>query len=166
MASQAKCFAESTMSTVSFIFKYLNNAPVIEKNIDYKKQLQLNPNNKHLLKDDEKIVEDILSYKRHNTLVKYLGEIIISIYKKDNPNEQSLWNSDSTRKNYLLRELVNKTAYRKAEHKHYVEVPKEGCITLLFTSKPFRKWGFYINGKLWRPLRYFSKYGHPICSDQ
>lgn len=109
LASHAKSFAETTLSTVSFIFKYLDNAPVIEKNIDYKKQLQYNPLNKNLLRDDEKIVEDILSYKRHNILIRYLSEIIISIYKKDNPNEQSLWNSDVTRKNYLLRELVNNT---------------------------------------------------------
>ncbi len=109
LATHAKCFAESTMGTVSFIFKYLDKAPVIEKNIDYKKELQYNPLNKNLLRDDEKIVEDILSYKRHNILVRYLSDIIISIYKKDNPNEQSLWNSDVTRKNYLLRELVNNT---------------------------------------------------------
>lgn len=57
--------------------------------------------------------------------------------------------------------------YRRAEHKHYVDVPKSGCWTLLFTSRPKRKWGFWIDGKrLFRPLRYFSKYGHPPCSDQ
>ncbi len=56
--------------------------------------------------------------------------------------------------------------YRPALHKHYVEVPKGGCWTMLITGKPFRNWGFWVNGKLMRPLRYFSRYGHPPCSEQ
>lgn len=67
----------------------------------------------------------------------------------------------------IIKEIVNTTVYRKAFHKHYVEVPKEGCITLLFCSKPYRKWGFWVDGKIFkRPLKYFHKWGHPICSEQ
>lgn len=56
--------------------------------------------------------------------------------------------------------------YRKAEHKHYVRVPKEGCWSLLFCGRPKRKWGFWVNNHLWRPLRYFSKFGLPPCDLQ
>lgn len=56
--------------------------------------------------------------------------------------------------------------YREAEHKHYVEVPKGGAWTILFTGKHFRKWGFWVDGKLKRPLKYFHKFGHPPCSEQ
>jgi hypothetical protein len=56
--------------------------------------------------------------------------------------------------------------WRKAEHLHYVEVPKGGCITLLFTMPPKQKWGFWINSRILRPLRYFSRYGHPPCDSQ
>lgn len=57
--------------------------------------------------------------------------------------------------------------YRAAEHKHYVDVPVGGAWTLLFTGAHKRKWGFWIEGKrLFRPLRFFNKYGHPPCSDQ
>lgn len=56
--------------------------------------------------------------------------------------------------------------YRKAEHAHYVDVPKGGCWTVLVTGKPLNKWGFIVNGKLKRPLKYFHAYGHPICSEQ
>ncbi len=56
--------------------------------------------------------------------------------------------------------------YRKAEHQHYVEVPVGGCWTILLTGKPLRKWGFWVNGKMKRPLKYFHRYGHPICSEQ
>lgn len=53
--------------------------------------------------------------------------------------------------------------WHKATIPHYVEVLPGGCWTLLFCLKPYRKWGFWINKKLWRPLRYFSKFGHPPC---
>ena len=107
LAGEAKNFAQLTMSTVGFIIKFLNDAPVIEKDINYLKILQFDKL-KLDYKDDEKIVEDLISFRKHGTLVKYLSDIIISLYKKKDPSKQSIWNSDMTRKNYLLRELVNK----------------------------------------------------------
>lgn len=56
--------------------------------------------------------------------------------------------------------------FRKANHAHYVKVPKEGCISLLITGSPIHNWGFLVNGKLKRPFKYFHKYGHPPCSEQ
>lgn len=56
--------------------------------------------------------------------------------------------------------------YRSAYHKHYVEVPEEGCTTLLITGPPIRNWGFWIGDRFKRPLKYFHKYGHPPCSEQ
>lgn len=56
--------------------------------------------------------------------------------------------------------------FRKADHKHYVEVPKTGCITILLTGRPIQKWGFWINGKMKKPLKYFHKFGHPPCEEQ
>jgi hypothetical protein len=56
--------------------------------------------------------------------------------------------------------------YRKATHRHYVEVPKEGCWTFLITGPLIRKWGFWIREKFKRPLKYFHKWGHPPCSEQ
>ena len=56
--------------------------------------------------------------------------------------------------------------YRPANHLHYVEVPKSGCLTILFTGRPLNKWGFWVNGSIKRPLRFFHRYGHPPCSEQ
>lgn len=56
--------------------------------------------------------------------------------------------------------------YREATHRHYVEVPATGALTLLVTSAPVRNWGFWVKGKFKRPLRYFGRFGHPACSDQ
>lgn len=49
--------------------------------------------------------------------------------------------------------------YAKATKKHYLEIPEGGAWTLLFQSRPYHKWGFYVNNHKWRPLRYFHKFG-------
>jgi len=56
--------------------------------------------------------------------------------------------------------------YRKATHAHYVDVPEGGCWTLVFSGRSKRKWGFWVDGKFKRPLKYFHKFGHPPCSEQ
>lgn len=56
--------------------------------------------------------------------------------------------------------------YRNSNHTHYVEIPDSGCLTLLITGKPINKWGFWIKERYLRPLRFFSRYGHPPCNEQ
>jgi|TARA_R110000782_G_scaffold21299_1_gene57305 hypothetical protein len=56
--------------------------------------------------------------------------------------------------------------YRQAKHPHYVKVSEGGCWTILITGKPNRNWGFWVDGKFKRPLKYFHKFGHPPCSEQ
>jgi hypothetical protein len=50
--------------------------------------------------------------------------------------------------------------FANGESKHRLEIPSTGAWTILFCGRPYRKWGFWVNNHLWRPLRYFSKYGH------
>jgi len=53
----------------------------------------------------------------------------------------------------------------KAKQRHYLDIPEGGAWTILLCSRPYHKWGFWVNhgktGELvkWRPLRYFHKYG-------
>ncbi len=56
--------------------------------------------------------------------------------------------------------------FRKAEHRHYVDVPKGGCWSLLFCGPPTKSWGFWVKYRYFRPLRFFSRHGHPPCSEQ
>lgn len=49
--------------------------------------------------------------------------------------------------------------FSKATDKHYLDIPKGGAWTLMFEGRPYHKWGFYVNGHKWRPLRYFHKFG-------
>jgi hypothetical protein len=47
----------------------------------------------------------------------------------------------------------------KATDRHYLEIPPNGAWTLLLCGRPYRKWGFWVNGRKMRPLKYFHKYG-------
>lgn len=49
--------------------------------------------------------------------------------------------------------------FSRAEDRHYLSIPKGGAWTLMFEGRPRHKWGFYVNGSKWRPLRYFYKFG-------
>jgi hypothetical protein len=53
----------------------------------------------------------------------------------------------------------NSIWFSKAETQHYLDIPKGGAWTLLLEGKKYHKWGFYVKGHKWRPLRYFSKFG-------
>ena len=66
------------------------------------------------------------------------------------------------------RDLIKRwqVRFRKATHAHYVETPVGGCWTVLVTGRPARNWGFWVDGKFKRPLKYFHKFGHPPCAEQ
>ena len=56
--------------------------------------------------------------------------------------------------------------HAKADQLHYLDIAPEGAWTLLFCSRPYRKWGFWVDGKKWRPLQYFHKFGGSACSSR
>lgn len=58
--------------------------------------------------------------------------------------------------------------YRKANHTHNIVLAKNTvCWSLLLTSRPFKHWGFFVNGKMKRPLKYFDKFGYlKTCRDE
>jgi len=68
--------------------------------------------------------------------------------------------------NYHENMYAGEIYYRKASHTHYVGNPKPGTMTLLFCGPKIQNWGFKVNGRIMRPLRFFSRYGHPDCSEK
>jgi hypothetical protein len=54
--------------------------------------------------------------------------------------------------------------FRRAAHKHTVKILQPGTWTLLITGPAKRRWGFWVNGKLWKRDRYFAIRGHHPCS--
>lgn len=55
--------------------------------------------------------------------------------------------------------------FRRASHKHTVKILKPGTWTLLITGPVERRWGFWVNGKLWKRDRYFAVNGHHPCDE-
>lgn len=54
---------------------------------------------------------------------------------------------------------------RKAGHLHFVGWPKDPTITLLLCGPKKQNWGFKVSNRIMRPLRYFSRYGHPDSTE-
>ncbi len=54
----------------------------------------------------------------HKKLNKFIGNYIITAYKKENPEKQSLWNTDSSRLTFVIKELItNKSSKWKVDKK-------------------------------------------------
>jgi len=50
---------------------------------------------------------DTLVYHYDNGIIhKYLGDFIVKYYKKDDPAQQSIWSSDTSRLTYVIKELL------------------------------------------------------------
>jgi F0F1-type ATP synthase membrane subunit b/b' len=57
--------------------------------------------------DDYECVDDLLRHHAENTIYKYVGDIIIILYKKEKAGDQSFWNTDSSRLGYIIRQKVD-----------------------------------------------------------
>jgi hypothetical protein len=105
VCSMAENVISGTLSTISILTRYLKDAPALDTNADYGKLLFYDKDKNK--KSDDEIIKIIIMYDKEKKLVPYLGDIIIKYYKKENPKDQSIWNSDTTRLNYLIRELID-----------------------------------------------------------
>ena len=82
------------------------------------------------IKEKEKFVEKIAQYYRKRQINKYLGDIIIKHYKKKDPKDQSIFNSDTTRLTYIIRELFDNQTIDWT-------VDKKGIKTTNYIINPF-----------------------------
>lgn len=89
--------AKSSLNVLSYVMKNYNDAPVITK---------LEKNNMYD-KKDKKYVDDIEYYYNHKILDEHIGNYIVVNYKKDDKSQQSLWNTDGTRFNYIIKTIIN-----------------------------------------------------------
>jgi hypothetical protein len=88
----------SSMNALNFVKSNFTNAPVIHY-FDIKDSL--------FFENGYSKGDVILYLYRNKNIIKYIGEILLKEYKKDNPLEQSIWSSDVVRKNMLLNKMVN-----------------------------------------------------------
>lgn len=88
---------KKSMSTISYLIENYNQAPQLTKLSDY---------SVIITQSEEKFVKELIYYKKKDQLHKYLGNFIIKMYKKKNPKDQSIWNTDCDRLSYLIRDMM------------------------------------------------------------
>ena len=104
------------ISVVKYIQQNYPDAPHIAQLEDYS-----------IMEDDEEeLITNLIDKFNDNQLDTYFGEFIISNYKKNDPSDQSIWNSDTSRLTYIIKELManNKSSWNKdfkgAKTKNYI----------------------------------------------
>jgi hypothetical protein len=94
----ANSITKTSVNALSFVSTNFKNSPVIQS---------FNNFNLLIAKGATTISESIVYHYKYDTLTKYIGDIIVSEYKKPNEQNQSLWNTDTSRLAYLVRESIN-----------------------------------------------------------
>jgi hypothetical protein len=84
------------ISVKNYIQKKFSDAPELLEMTEYAK----------LTFDDEDFIGTITYKYNNNCLDSYLGDFIVQYYKKEDPSQQSLWNSDISRLTYIIKELM------------------------------------------------------------
>lgn len=83
----------------------------------YTKAPELKKLDKYELGSNDELVESLLFYSRKGTLPAYIGDFIIKFYKKDDPNNQSLWSTDLARLTFIVRQILKDKADWKYDKK-------------------------------------------------
>jgi hypothetical protein len=94
--------ANKSISTTSYIIKHFDKAPPMKK-MDNKKAMKLLEYN---VPKNHTSGEMIVYSYESKTLTSYLGNIIVDEYKKTKPEDQSVWNSDSVRLSFIVRQAL------------------------------------------------------------
>ena len=87
------------INSITYILGNYENAPHLEA-------IQTNNLAKLPLKTNRDI-ENIICSHKNNLLIDQIIEAIVFIYKKKDPTEQSIWVTDTSRHNYIIKELLH-----------------------------------------------------------
>lgn len=95
------------ISVRNFVQQNYSDAPPLEKMDDYS-----------LIEFTEGLMDKLAYYQKNKILNKFLGDLLINWYKKEDPTQQSIWNSDVARLTYVIKELManNKSCWNQ-DHK-------------------------------------------------
>lgn len=99
MQDVSKTTLTKSMDALTFLMNHRKKAPEL-------KQLT-NENVQAILKSENRLYDYLLFYNEENMLDQYVGKIILKHIKKENPDDQSIWNSDVSRLTYIIRDVVN-----------------------------------------------------------
>ncbi|ARF10004.1 hypothetical protein Indivirus_7_20 [Indivirus ILV1] len=102
LINNAGSIVKTSVSALSFVVSKYKTTPPLEKLKDYS-LLYYDAGEEEI-----NLIDTIIYNYENNLLADYLGNIIVRLYKKDDPKDQSLWNTDTSRLTYLVRELIDK----------------------------------------------------------
>ena len=116
---------KTSVSTMAYVIKNYKEAPALESLTD--------SSIINCEKNNVAFVENLIYEYNHNKLDVYIGDFIIKIYKKDDPSKQSVWNSDTNRLTYLIRDLIT---INNIDWKVDWKIDKKGIKTSKFIIEP------------------------------
>ena len=90
---------KSSMNTFSYLLKNYADAPLLKPLKDFSALEYYN--------DDDKLIKNLAFHQKNQNLSEFLLEFIVKSYKKEDPSQQSVWNSDTSRLTYAVKELWN-----------------------------------------------------------
>lgn len=142
LITNAGAVIKTSVSALSYVVQHYDKAPTLKQLKDYSFLQSIDEDS-----DDEfDLTQTIINNHIDKKLDSYVGDIIIGSYKKKDPTKQSLWNSDSVRLTYVIRELINK--------KPDWTVDKKGVKTTKYIIEPLLEYIrelmeiFFENNKL------------------
>ena len=92
---------DKSVDALTFLMTHRKNAPELKELTHEKAQA--------ILTHESRLYDYLLHYYQENMLDQYIGEIILKYIKKENPDDQSVWNSDVSRLTYLIRAIVDES---------------------------------------------------------
>jgi len=132
---------EKSMSNMNYLNATYTNAPVL-KCITYVPSIS-----KEFTEKD--FIDIVVMKNKYDKLDEFIGDIVIKIYKKDDPKEQSIWNSDVDRMTYAIRAVLD-----QKNSKAYWKVDKKGLDVKNFIVKPILE---HIRNRLDKQLKVKNK---------
>lgn len=118
--------AQSASSAIKYLTQNYGNAPPLKRITDGSEF-------KRKKETIDAFVENLIDHYVDNTLVIYIGDYIINNYKKSDGGDQSLWNSDTKRLTYAIKESINK-------NKSEWQIDKDGLNTKEYLVNPIMEY--------------------------
>lgn len=96
--------APTYLSVKNFVLQNFPDAPALECLKDYDDSME---SYKMIQNEEYDLLDVLMYYNEHGQLHKYLGDFLKANYKKTDPSKQSIWNSDASRLNYIIKEIIS-----------------------------------------------------------
>lgn len=137
LINNAGAVLKTSVSALYYVAQNYDNAPVLRqlKDYSYIKEQEVDEDDSDI--DEFDLIDNLIYHHDKETIQEYLGNIIVVAYKKKDPKKQSIWNSDTVRLTYVIRDIINK--------KPDWTVDKKGIKTIKYIIDPLLT---YIRGQI------------------